>query len=182
MGNQAEPITSETKKVKENDDTHENVSEITKSSELTESLKKCEQETAEWKDKYLRAWADFQNYKKRHEKEQAAFKRMIKGDLLREMLSIVDNFDRAIEAQEQIESVQACLEGFELIRKDLYKFLQKHGVKEIEAYETFDPELHEAVMQVEADDHEPGDIVEVLQKGYLLNNIVLRPAKVSVAK
>lgn len=74
------------------------------------------------------------------------------------------------------------LEGFKLISKDFYKFLEKQGVKELEGCEIFDPELHEAVMEIEAENKQPGNVVEVLQKGYLINGAILRPAKVSVAK
>lgn len=146
-----------------------------------EALKQCEQVAAEWKDKYLHVAADFQNYKKRLEKDRAHLSKVIKADLLLEILNIVDNFDRALEMKQQ-ESMQEWMRGFEMIAKELYKFLEKQGVSEIETTSTFNPELHEAVMQVEADDHQPGDIVEVLQKGYLLNGDVLRPAKVSVAQ
>lgn len=144
-------------------------------------LEACKQEVAEWKDKYMRAAADFQNYKKRLEKDQLAITKSIKADFLREILDIVDNFDRALEVNDQ-ESQQEWLRGFAMIAKELYKFLQKHGVSEIEAGVTFNPELHEAVMQVTSDEREPGQIVEVLQKGYYLNDAVLRPAKVSVAQ
>ena len=160
-----------------------NENKKTEQEEHNEALKKCEQERAEWKDKYLHSVADFQNFKKRVAKDQANLGRLVKADLLLEILAIADNFDRALEAQgKDTESLQAWLEGFEMIRKELYKFLDKHGVREIESHDTFNPELHEAVMQVEAEEREPGSIVQVLQKGYFLNNQVLRPAKVSVAK
>jgi molecular chaperone GrpE len=147
----------------------------------SQALQQCQQEVAEWKDKYLRAAADFQNYKKRLEKDQANITKTIKADFLREILNIVDNFDRALEMKDQ-ESQQEWLRGFAMIAKELYKFLQKHGISEIEETRTFNPELHEAVMQVESDTHQPGEIVEILQKGYYLNDEVLRPAKVSVAQ
>ena len=154
--------------------------------ETTENnqLDGCQKELADWKDKYLHLSADFQNHKKRLKKEQASLTQLIKADMLREILLIVDNFERAMEAgtKEEEQSIEVWLKGFELIAKDLYKFLEKQGVKEIESIEPFDPERHEAVMQVESESHEPGAVVIVLQKGYLLNNHVLRPAKVSVAK
>lgn len=145
------------------------------------ALELCQQEMAEWKEKYLRLSADFQNYKRRLEKEQLHFVRMIKADLLSKVLSIVDNFDRALERREEGDQC-AFREGFELIRKDLYAFLEKQNVKEMDYYEEFNPEFHEAIMHVESDRHEPGQIVEVLLKGYLINDEVLRPAKVSIAK
>jgi molecular chaperone GrpE len=147
------------------------------------ALKECQSSLAEMKDNYLRVSADFQNYKKRLEKEQSALKRRMQSDILRDLLDIVDNFDRALQDDElnQEQSVQAWKEGFKLIQKELYKLLEKYGVSQIESYEEFNPELHEAVMQVHSDDHESGSIVEVLQKGYLIDGHVLRPAKVSIA-
>lgn len=148
------------------------------------ALKACEASLKEMKDNYLRVTADFQNFKKRLEKERTTLKRMMQSDILLGILSIVDNFDRALQEKQEgdEQSVQAWKEGFKLIQKDLYKLLEKYGVKQIESNDEFNPELHEAVMQVHADQHEPGSIVEVLQKGYLLDGHILRPAKVSIAQ
>ena len=147
------------------------------------ALKECEASLQEMKDNYLRVSADFQNFKKRLEKERIALKRMTQANILRHILAIVDNFDRALQENEHAEKpLQAWREGFKLIQKDLYKLLQKYGIKELESYDEFNPELHEAVMQVQSDTHEQGSIVEVLQKGYLLDDQILRPAKVSIAQ
>ncbi|MGE0207204.1 MAG: nucleotide exchange factor GrpE [Candidatus Babeliales bacterium] len=146
-----------------------------------EALKKCEQESAEWKDKYMRSIADLQNYKKRIEKDSAHLNRMVKTDILYDLLPIIDNLERALESEQEDATCQTLRQGVSMIAKELYKFLEKHGVSEIQAGTTFDPELHEAVMQVQAEGRQPGTIVEVLQKGYLLNGQVLRPAKVAVA-
>ncbi len=147
------------------------------------ALKACEASLQEMKDNYLRVSADFQNFKRRLEKERVALKRMMQADILRDILAIVDNFDRALQENEHAEKpAKAWREGFKLIQKDLYKLLQKYGVKELESYDEFNPELHEAVMQVQSDTHKPGSIVEVLQKGYLLDDQILRPAKVSIAQ
>ncbi|MEX0940586.1 MAG: nucleotide exchange factor GrpE [Candidatus Babeliales bacterium] len=143
----------------------------------------CQAELIEWKDKYLRLSADFQNFKKRLQKEQASLRRMMQADILADVLNIVDNFDRALQEKEaETENMKDWFAGFELIRKELYKLLEKYGVKELESYDVFDPEMHEAVMQVDSDQHESGGIVEVYQKGYIFDGSVLRPAKVSVAK
>lgn len=155
-----------------------------KSEEQQENtLQACQQELAEWKDKYLRLSADFQNYKRRQTQEQSSLRRMMQGKILFDLLRIVDDFDRALEEAKTEESsgLAAWLEGFSMIRKELYKLLDSYGVKEIETYDEFDPEIHEAVMQVDSEDHQSGSIVEVLEKGYMIDGQVLRPAKVSIA-
>lgn len=147
-----------------------------------EALQKCEKELTEWKDNYVRLSADFQNFKKRLEKEQASLKRMIQARILLDVINIADDFDRALVESGQSEKNTAQIKGFKLIQKELYKLLEKYKVTPIESYAEFNPELHEAIMHVQSDKHEPGNIVEVLQKGYMLEDHVLRPAKVSVAQ
>jgi molecular chaperone GrpE len=164
-------------------ETNLNAAEQPENNENT-ALSECLLQVAEWKDKYFRLGADFQNFKKRLEKEQASLKRTIQSDILLQILSIVDNFDRAFSENKngEVSDFKAWIEGFELIQKELYRLLERHSIKEIAARDDFDPELHEAVMQVASETRKSGEIVEVLQKGYLLDNHVLRPAKVSVAQ
>lgn len=158
--------------------------QISSSSQPQEkALSECQTQLAEWKDKFIRLLSDFQNFKKRLSKEQASQARMMQADVLLDMLVILDNFDRALqERPEQNAEIKSWADGFELIRKYLYKVFEKYGVKEMESFDEFKPEFHEAVMHVESSKHEPGSIVEVLQKGYLIGDMVLRPAKVSIAQ
>jgi molecular chaperone GrpE len=151
----------------------------TKSEDVqVQALEKCKIELTEWKDRALRISADFENYKRRMAKDQENLYFSLQADTLGGILDIVDNFDRALNA----EQAQGSLEGFKLIYKELTKFLEKSGVKEISQVTTFDPELHEAIGQVDSDTHESGSIVSVLQKGYTLRDKVLRPAKVMIAR
>lgn len=129
--------------------------------------------------------ADFENYRKRMEKERLATFASAQGAVIADVLSIVDDFDRAFAELQQKQILEkpelaTHLSGFELIYKSLQKLLQKYGVTEIEAQGTFNPELHEAVMQVDDPTIESGTIASVLQKGYRFKGGVLRPAKVSV--
>lgn len=158
---------------------------------LQKELSVCQEQSQSWQDKYFHLLADFQNFKKRLEKDQLSLKHTIENDILRHFLSILDNFDRALQemahfdrlsAEQKIENRNSFFVGIELIRKELYKLLENYGIKEMISYDTFDPELHEAVMYVQSDTHEPGDIVEILQKGYMRNGQVLRVAKVSIAQ
>jgi molecular chaperone GrpE len=162
---------------------HEGQEKTSSDDQHEQALNACQTELSDCKENYKRLSADFQNFKKRLQKEQSSLQHMLQADVLLKILPVIDNFDRALqERPEQEAGCKAWLEGFELIRKELYAVLEYYGVKEIESTDEFNPEYHEAVMQVESDNHEPGDIVEVLQKGYMIGDRVLRPAKVSVAE
>jgi molecular chaperone GrpE len=151
------------------------------SNQLQMQIAECQTALEEWKEKYLRVNADFDNFRKRTAKDQALWRQTAQIEVILPLLSIVDDFDRALEGQ-QGELTQKGLEGFVLIHKALNKYLQSLGVEVMTDYETFNPEYHEAIMQVDAPGYESGNIVAVLEKGYLFKGIVLRPAKVSVAK
>jgi len=106
---------------------------------------------------------------------------LAQSQLMKDLLVVVDDFERALKAGKEADE-QPDVAGFTMIAKSLDKILKKYGLQEIEQTDEFDPHLHEAVVQVDADDHESGAIVQVLQKGYQMKEQVLRPAKVSVAK
>jgi Molecular chaperone GrpE (heat shock protein) len=150
-----------------------------------EELAACAQEVADLKETCKRVAADFENFKKRVERDRVAWTNSAQAAVLRDLLPAVDDFDRAIvEYQKEGHELEAAswISGFELIRKALNKFLQAYGVTAIEELEHFDPEFHEAIAQVDSPTHESGAIVDVVQKGYMLNGRVLRPARVTVAK
>lgn len=153
-----------------------------------EALAACQQEVVLWKDKFLRANADFKNFKQRVEKEQVQWIRSGQALLLADFLAIVDDIDRALfeykkyQKEEQSLKADAWIEGFELISKSLYNVLEKYGVTEITDLAEFNPEFHEALVQIDSPDYSSGEIVEVLQKGFKFKDEILRPAKVSVAK
>jgi len=107
------------------------------------------------------------------------------AEILTDLLTIVDNFERALaehEKQEKISEHKAWIEGFALIYQSLITLLHKSDIKEITEYGIFNPIYHEALIQIDSPDHESGAIVEIMQKGYSFKGKVLRPAKVSVAK
>lgn len=141
-------------------------------------LNECLVEKDEWKDRCLRTAADFENFKRRSEKERISWITNTQSAMLNDLLSVVDDFERAFSTKDQASS----LEGFTMIYKSFQKLLDKYGVQEIKEIAEFDPNLHEAIMQVESGDHQAGQIVQVLQKGYRFKEQILRPAKVSVAK
>jgi len=142
----------------------------------------CDQAYSEMKEKFLRVTADFQNYKSRIERERMHSIALGQVAVLGKMLSIVDDVDRAIDEARKKEAEADWLAGFELISKAFYQLLADHKITPIAQMDTFDPELHEALAQVDSPDHESGMIIEIMQKGYMHNDRVLRPAKVVVAK
>lgn len=149
--------------------------------DFVQKIEACEQEALRWKEQYLRISADFENFKKRLDKERLQTISRLKMVLLSDFLTIVDNFERALTA-DYASDANNVLKGFEMIYKELLALLKKQGVQEMVVDKTFDPELHEAVMNVASDAHQSGDVVQVLQKGYMLGEDVLRPAKVSIAQ
>src|SRR3954453_4775856 len=136
------------------------------------------------RDQYLalaqRAQADFENYRKRAVKEIAAAGDRAKGGLVRELLPVVDNLERALASAE--ESEQHLAEGVRLVHSELVGVLQRNGIESFDPTgEPFDPEVHEALSTQPADGADPGTVVGVMEKGYKLNGTVLRPARVVVS-
>lgn len=141
-----------------------------------------EQATApqdDYKNRYVRAIADFENFRKRTEREKADFARYATASVLRDMLPVLDNFDRALDHAAEGDEFH---KGVLLIYKQLFDVLQKHGLKPIdEAGVTFDPNIHEAVVREEDPSVPNHTVVAILQKGYFLHDRLLRPALVKVA-
>lgn len=150
--------------------------------DVSEQLNQCKATLAEWQEKYTRLTADLENYKKRTMKERSTWAESAQIALISDLLTIVDNFDRAMAHQKEVpHELQSWADGIAMIYTAFKDFLKNAGVKEV-PYDQFNPEYHEALIQVESEDKEVGEIVEVMEKGYLLNERVVRPAKVSVSK
>lgn len=149
-----------------------------------EALEKAQATIADWAEKYLTLTADFENYKKRVNSERADWATDAQKRIVLDLLAIVDNFERALEQEKKREDNAniAWLAGFEMIYQSLEKALAKYGVQAITDFSVFNPKYHEALMQVESGKHKSGEVVQVLQKGYMMNDKVIRPATVSVAK
>ena len=129
--------------------------------------------------KFLRLMADFQNYRKRADKEKSDIYARANENIMLGLLTVIDNFERAIEHESKDEKYA---EGMQLIFKQLIDVLKSSGLEEIKALdEDFDPNIHNAVMTCDSDEHESGKVVEVLQKGYLLNGRLLRASMVKVS-
>jgi len=142
------------------------------------------QKAKEYWDRLLRQQADFDNTRKRLDKEKQDFVKFANEELIFELLTVLDDLERTVElAQEKHEDLSAFLKGVEMILAHLYDLLKKFGVKPIDAQgKIFDPHFHEALMQVENKDLPEHTVVEELQKGYLLNDRVIRTTKAKVSK
>jgi len=149
-------------------------------------LEAAQAEAADWKDKFLRAHADFENSKRRLEKDKMNAVAYANESFANDILAVMDSFDNALASMEGTEENSKVLtnmkEGVNLTFEQLKKILEKNSIKEINCEGEFDPEVHQAIMQVESDNHEVGDVVQVMQKGYTIKERVLRPAMVSTCK
>ena len=157
---------------------------ITLSQEEYNQLKQEVEEAKQYNEKILRLQADFDNSRKRLEREKQEFVRFANEGIIFGLLNVVDDLERTLQlAQEKHEDFSAFLKGVEMILAHLYDLLKKHGLSPIEAKsKAFDPELHEALLKIETDEFPENTVVEELQKGYLLNDRVIRTAKVKVSK
>lgn len=156
--------------------------------EKTVTLKESEHQTlikevTEYKDKYVRLFAEFDNFRKRMEREKQEFAKYANGEVLSQFLSILDDLERSVEAAKtKHEDYDAFLKGIELVMVHVYEMLKKNQVKPIAAKgKMFDPHMHEVLMQEETDKFPEGMVVEEFQKGYMLDGRVIRTAKVKVA-
>ena len=143
-------------------------------------------EAADYKDKYLRAHADFENSKKRLEKDKMNAVSYANESFAKDILAVMDSFENALASMENSEDSSEVLEkmkeGVTLTHEQLKKVLEKNHIKAVDCEGEFDPEVHQAIMQVESDAHEAGEVVQVMQKGYTIKDRILRPAMVSTCK
>lgn len=142
------------------------------------------EETSALKTQLIRVNADFDNFKKRVTKERSDWEDLARIGIIEDFLPLVDDLERALDvAQKDVEKNNLpWLQGFEIIYKNLKKSLDKMGLKEIDCSNDFDPEFHEALVNVDSKDHKLGQIVQVFNKGYIFKDRVIRHARVSVAK
>lgn len=158
------------------------VPEGTEAEEAVDEVSVLKGEVASLNDQYLRLNAEFQNYKKRVEKEKSDLIKYGSERLFEDMLPIMDNFERAIAVSGNDETESKVLEGLNMIYKSFEAFFDKNGVKKIQAVgEPFDPQKHHAVMTESVEGFDSDVVVDVLQEGYTLNEKVIRPSMVKVS-
>ncbi len=157
------------------------------SDEQSSEIERLKAKVAELEDKYLRAYASFENSKRLLAKDKATAVAYANESFASDILSVIDSLDSAlsminIDENSDNEFMKKMKEGLSLVDEQLHKVLEKHQIKPIDCTTEYNPDLHQAVMQVDSDKHQSGDIVQVLQKGYTIRDRVLRPAMVSTAK
>ena len=148
--------------------------------EVEEEAEHLKAELDHVRDIYLRKLAEFDNFRKRVEREREDIRLAGVEEMIRDLLPVLDNFDRALQHAE--DDSGAFLEGIEMIAKQLWDTLERRGVEEVNPVgQQFDPELHEAVQRVEDGQHPPGTVAWVMLKGYTMGERLIRPAMVGVA-
>ncbi|OQY58140.1 MAG: nucleotide exchange factor GrpE [Desulfobacteraceae bacterium 4572_88] len=151
--------------------------------EMAEQLESAENAAKENHDRLLRVSAEFENYKKRSAREMESFRKFANEALVKDMLSVVDNLERAILSSADKEAENGILEGIEMTLREILKIFEKFSVTPIESLgERFDPSFHEAVMQEESEEHDENTVLKELQKGYMIHDRLLRPSMVIVSK
>jgi molecular chaperone GrpE len=151
--------------------------------EKQKALEEKEKEAAEYKDKYLRALAESENARKRIRQQAEESARIQREGLLRDLLSIIDNLERAVAAAREGGNGKPIVEGVEMVLRSMVDFLRSHGVTQLSAVgQPFDPLLHEAVDHVESTKHEPNTVVDEFMRGYYIGDRLLRPARVAVSR
>jgi molecular chaperone GrpE len=150
--------------------------------EMDDRVGLLEKELLEEKNKYLRLYAEFENFRRRTAKERLELIGSATSDLMKEILPVLDDFERAIKSNEKIDDIHAVKEGFLLLNNKLVRLMTNKGLKPMESIgDTFDPDLHEAVAQVPCEDEaQKGKVIDVLERGYKLNDKTIRHPKVVV--
>jgi molecular chaperone GrpE len=151
--------------------------------ESRKTLEEKEREATEFKDKYLRALAESENQRKRIRQQAEESARIQREALLRDLLSIIDNLERAVAAARDGGNGKPIVEGVEMVLRSMIDFLRSHGVTQLNAVgQPFDPLLHEAIDQVESSEHQPNTVVDEFVRGYQIGERLLRPARVAVSR
>lgn len=145
---------------------------------------KIVEENVDFKDRYIRLSADFDNYRKRTLKEKADLIKSASEVVLTKLLPLIDDLERAVKAAEETKEENATLEGVNLVYSKFQEFLKSQGVKKVEAlHKDFDPEIHEAITKFPAPEEKlKGKVLDVIESGYLLNDKIIRFAKVVVGE
>lgn len=151
--------------------------------QLQARVAELEQAYEEQRNLYLRTLADFQNYRRRQHEEMERQRGLLLESVMTELLPILDNFERALQAAEATRELEPLIEGVRMTERQIKAVLARYDIHPIVALgQPFDPNLHEAIQRVETVDHEDGIVIDEVERGYRLGERVLRPSRVIVAK
>jgi molecular chaperone GrpE len=157
--------------------------EVESKTEQTSIIEEYQVKLDEAESRYLRLQADFDNYRRRTKLDMEASQKYRAQNIISDILPVLDNFERALQTQVDQEQAKSLLQGMEMVYRLLNEAIKKEGVETIDAIgKEFDPHLHQAVMQVEAEDTVSGIVLEEFQKGYKLKDRVIRPSMVKVSQ
>ncbi|MCS7208636.1 MAG: nucleotide exchange factor GrpE [Fimbriimonadales bacterium] len=175
-----EPTTTEREPVMEQPETP---APETDTEQLQARVAELEQAYEEQRNLYLRTLADFQNYRRRQQEEMERQRSLLLESLMEELLPILDNFERALQAAEATRELEPLIEGVRMTERQIKAVLARYDIHPIDAVgQPFDPNLHEAIQRVETTDYEDGIVVDEVERGYRMGERVLRPSRVIVAK
>lgn len=151
---------------------------------LEMKVQQAEQAAAQSHERLLRASAEYDNYKKRAQREAEEFRKFANETLIKELLPVIDNLERAVESSGMVKNAnQSIVEGVEMTLREIYKVLERFNLKALESHgKPFDPNFHQAVLQQESDEHPENTVLKEMQKGYILHDRLIRPAMVVVTK
>jgi molecular chaperone GrpE len=181
LDNNIEQSVESENKVNSQDESDKVVEEI-EADELTVE-EKLKLELGEMKDKYIRMYSEFENFRRRTSKEKVELIQNASQNVLRELIPVVDDFERAQSSFETATDIQPIKEGISLVFDKLNNTMTRQGLKPMDAQgKVFDAELHECITQIDAEESMKGKVVDVIEKGYTLNDKVIRYAKVVVGK
>jgi molecular chaperone GrpE len=175
---------SEDKKAEKSDSNKKDVKTMDPLKEMEEKVESLKNEAAESHDRLLRLAAEFENYKKRSAREMNDFRKFANESFVKAMLPVVDNLDRAIESSSNDKHANSSVvEGVNMTLREILKVFEQYGIKPFESLgKTFDPSLHQAVMQEDDEAYPENTVSKELQKGYMIHDRLLRPAMVVVSK
>lgn len=155
--------------------------QVEDNNEIAKRISELEAKAEEAENRYLRLYADFENYKRRVQLDKEASQKYRAQSLISNLLPAIDNFERAMQIEPNNEQTKALLEGVQMVYRAIIDALKQEGAEQIEAVgKEFDPHLHQAVMQANDSEYESNIVVEEFQKGYILKDRVIRPSMVKV--
>jgi len=165
-----------------NQEVEENGTSVESENKVESELDKLKNEAADWKDKYIRLYAEFENFRQRTSKEKLALISTATEGLMIEILPVIDDFERSMKAMETASEINSLREGVELVYHKLLKTLNQKGLKPMESIgKPFDAEFQEAITQIPAaDPTQKGNVIDEVEKGYTLNDKTIRFAKVVI--
>ncbi|MDY5059481.1 nucleotide exchange factor GrpE [Staphylococcus simulans] len=179
--NEDATVNSNTEEDTQSTENTENVQNDSEENQEENEIQQLKDELKEQEEKYLRLYAEFENYKRRIQKENQTLKTYQAQGVLTDILPTIDNIERALQIEGDDESFKSLQKGVQMVYESLLRALEENGLEKIEALgQQFDPNFHQAVMQDNDDSYESGEVTQELQTGYKLKDRVLRPSMVKV--